>query len=122
MKSAVAGAVPSVKDAEHKRQHEEYSGKPAGEFHQHIGRLSPEDILGHASAKSSAKTLALRSLHQDDQRHQHCNQQIDGEENVNENVHFRERGISTDQEDCKMCHPEVAGRPRDLSTTEAVAS
>lgn len=81
----------SVKDTQHKRQHEENSGEPAGEFYQHIGRLSAENILSHAAAESGAKTLALRTLHQDDQRHQHCNQHVDGEENVDENVHFWER-------------------------------
>jgi len=30
---------------------------------------------------------------------------------------FSGAGISTDQGDCKMCHPGVAGQPRDLSTT-----
>lgn len=59
----------SVKDTQHKCQHEEDSREPAGELHQHIGRLRAENILSHASAERSAKTLALRPLHQDDQGH-----------------------------------------------------
>ena len=81
--------MPSVKDTQHKRQHKENSGEPAGEFHQHIGGLSAENILSHASAESGAKTLALGPLHQNDQGHQHCNQHVDGEDYVDENVHLR---------------------------------
>ena len=83
----------SVKDVQHKGQHEKNSREPAGEFHQHVGGLSAENILSHASAESGAKALALRALHQDDQGHQHCNQHVDGEDNVDENVHLREAGI-----------------------------
>ena len=93
MQGAVAGATLSVKDTQHKRQHEENSREPAGEFHQHVGGLSAEYIFSHTSSESRAKTLALRPLHQDDQGHQHCNQHVDGEDNVDENVHLREAGI-----------------------------
>jgi len=89
MQRAVAGAMMSVKNTQHKRQHEKNSREPAGEFHQHIGCLSAEYIFSHPSAERSTKAFALRSLHQDDQRHQQRNEHVDGEENVNENVHFR---------------------------------
>ena len=87
MQSAIAGAALSVKDAQHKRQHEKNPREPAGEFHQHVGGLSAENILSHAAAESGAKTLALRPLHQDDKGHQHCNQHVDAEENVDQDVH-----------------------------------
>jgi hypothetical protein len=32
-------------------------------------------------------------LHQNDQGHQHCNQHVDAEENVNKDIHFRGVGI-----------------------------
>ena len=89
MQRAVAGAALRVKDTQHKRQHEENSREPAGEFHQHIGSLSAENILCYAPAESGAETLALRPLHQNDERHQQRNQHVDGEDNVDENVHFR---------------------------------
>ena len=89
MQRAVAGTTLRVKDTQHKRQHEENSREPAGEFYQHVGGLSAENIFSHAPAESGAKTLALRPLHQDDQGHQHCNQHVDSQENVDENVHFR---------------------------------
>ena len=81
--------MPSVKDTQHKRQQEKNSREPAGEFHQHVGGLSAENVLSHAPAESSAKTLALRPLHQDDQGHQYRNQHIDDEDYVDENVHLR---------------------------------
>ena len=93
MQGAVAGTPLSVKDTEHKRQHEKNSRKPAGKFDQYVGGLGAEYILSHASAESGAKTLAFRPLHQDDQGHQQCNQHVDGKENVDEDVHFREAGI-----------------------------
>ena len=83
----------SVQDTQQKCKHEEDSGEPAGEFHQHIGRLSAEYILSHAPAERSAKTLALGPLHQDDQGHQQCDHHVDGKENVDEYVHFPEAGI-----------------------------
>jgi len=86
---AVAGAALSVKDTQRKRQREKNSREPAGEFYQHVGGLSAENILSHAPTESGAKTLALRPLHQDDEGHQQCNQHVDGKENVDENVHFR---------------------------------
>ena len=89
MQRAVAGGMLSVKNTQYKGQHEENSGEPAGEFHQHIGGLSAKNILSHSSAKSRAQTLALRALHQDDKGHQHRDQQVDGEDDVDENVHFR---------------------------------
>jgi len=89
MQCAVAETDVSVKDTQHERQHEENSREPAGEFHQHVGGLSAENILSHAPAEGRAKALALRPLHQDDKGHQHCNQHVDGEENVEENAHFR---------------------------------
>ena len=89
MQRALAGATLSIKDPQHKRQHEKNSREPAGKFHQHVSGLSAEYILSHASTERGAKTLALRSLHQDDQGHQHGDQHIDGEENVEENIHFR---------------------------------
>jgi len=73
MQRAVAGATLSVKDTQHKRQHEKNSREPAGEFHQHVGGLSAENILSYAPAESGAKTLALWPLHQDEQGHQQCN-------------------------------------------------
>ena len=73
MQRAIAGAALSVKNTQHKRQDEENSREPAGEFHQHVGGLSTENILSHPSAESGAKTLAFRPLHQDDQGHQRCN-------------------------------------------------
>ena len=73
MQRAVAGAALRVKNTQHKRQYEENSREPAGEFHQHVGGLSAENILSHAPAKSGTKTLTLRPLHQDDQGHQHGN-------------------------------------------------
>jgi len=93
MQRAVARTTLSVKDTQHKREHEKNSREPAGEFHQHVGRLSAEYILSHAPAESGAKALALGPLHQDDQGHQQCNQHVDGKENVYEDVHFREAGI-----------------------------
>jgi len=89
MQRAVAGTTLSVKDTQHKRQHEKNSREPAGEFHQHVGGLSTENILSHAPAESGTKTLALWPLHQDYQGHQQCNQHVDSKENVNEDVHFR---------------------------------
>ena len=89
MQRAVTGTTLGVKDTQHKREHEKNSREPAGKFHQHVGRLSAEYILSHAPAERSAKTLALRPLHEDDQGHQQCNQHVDGEENVNKDVHFR---------------------------------
>lgn len=87
----MAGAHLSVKDAEDKRQNEENSGQPAGKFHQHIGGLSAENILSHTATEGSTEALAFGPLHQDDQRHQQRNQHVDSENNVDQNVHFRER-------------------------------
>jgi len=91
VQSAVAGATLSVQHTEQKRQHKENSRQPAGEFDEHVGGLSAEDIFSHASAKSGTKAFAFRPLHEDDQRHQHRDQHVDGEENVDQNVHFAER-------------------------------
>ena len=50
--------------------------------------MSAENILCYAPAESGAETLALRPLHQNDERHQQRNQHVDGKDNVDENVHF----------------------------------
>jgi len=47
-----------------------------------------ENILRDPSTKGRAKTLAFRALHQNDECHQHCNQHVDSEQNVDENVHL----------------------------------
>ena len=87
MQTTLAGPASCVKNSQHKGKNKKNSGQPAGEFHQHVGRLRAENILGHSSTKSRTETLTFRALHQNDQRHQHRNQHVDSEENVDENVH-----------------------------------
>ena len=87
MQTSVAGAAFGVKDTQNKGQNEKNPGQPAGEFCQHVGRLRTENILGDPPTKRRAETLTFRPLHQNDQCHQHRNQHVDSEQNVDENVH-----------------------------------
>ena len=91
--TTVAGAALCVKNSQNKGQNEKNPGQPAGEFRQHVGCLRTENILRDPTTKGRAKTLAFRPLHQNDECHQHCNQHVDSEQNVDDNVHLRERGI-----------------------------
>ena len=67
-----------VKNRKNKSNYEKETGQVTGEFDQHIGGLSAENILRHASAESGAKTLALGALHQDDKDHQQRHQGPNG--------------------------------------------
>src|SRR5438132_13352962 len=118
MQATVTGAASGVKNSQNKGQNKRNPGQPPGEFCQHIGRLRAENVLSDASAKGRAKTLTFRSLHQNDQRHQHRNQHVDSEENVDENIHW-ERTISADRASCKTldtlrCPPAPNAATREL--------
>ena len=78
----------SVKDVQHKGQHEKNSREPAGEFHQHIGGLSAENIFRHASAERRAEAFAFRALHQDDEHHEDRVKDVDAQENVDQQGHL----------------------------------
>lgn len=67
-----------VENREHKSDQKKEAGQVTGELDQDIGGLSAENILGHASAESRAKTLALGTLHQDDKDHQQRHQGPNG--------------------------------------------
>ena len=41
----------------------------AGEFHEHVGGLRPEEIFRHPTAKGRSKAFAFRALHQDHEDH-----------------------------------------------------
>lgn len=96
----VAGAASCVENSQNKSQNEKNPGQPTSEFGQYIGCLRAENVLGDTPAKGRAKTLTFRPLHQNDQGHQHRNQHVDSEENVDENIHW-ERTISAVRAPCK---------------------
>jgi hypothetical protein len=100
VQTTVAGTASRVKNSQNKGQNEKNPRQPTGEFRQHIGCLRAENILSNPPTKGGAKTLTFRPLHQNDQCHQHRNQHVDSEENVDENIHW-ERRISADRAPCK---------------------
>jgi hypothetical protein len=100
VQTTVAGTASRVKNSQKKGQNEKNPRQPTGEFRQHIGCLRAENILSNPPTKGGAKTLTFRPLHQNDQCHQHRNQHVDSEENVDQNIHW-ERTISADRVPCK---------------------
>lgn len=78
-----------VKDRETKRQHKENSGQPAGKLHEHIRGLRAKYVFGHTATERRAEPFTLRPLHQDHQDHEQCDEHVDREQYVDENVHQR---------------------------------
>ncbi len=76
-----------VENRQNKSDDEEEASQVAGEFNQHVGGLRTKDILGHATAKGSAKSLAFRALHQDHQDHKQGHEGPDGEKNGDQDGH-----------------------------------
>src|SRR5207249_1752451 len=81
-----------IQDRQSEGEGEKDPGQPAGKLDQHIGGLRAENIFSHAAAKGRAQSLALWTLHQNDQQHQKRDQNVNREEEVNQDLH-RGRGI-----------------------------
>jgi hypothetical protein len=59
--------------------------------------LRSENILSYPAAKSRTQALAFRPLHENDERHQNRYDHVDGEDNVDRDVHLCECGICLKQ-------------------------
>ncbi len=117
VQTTVAGTASRIKNSQNKGQNEKNPGQPTGEFCQHIGRLRAENVLSDPPTKGRAKTLTFRPLHQNDQGHQHRNQHVHSEENVDENIHW-ERTISADRAACKRSTGYAVLRAPNAATRE----
>ena len=76
-----------IQDRQEEGEQEENSGQPGGELDQHVRRLRAENIFRHTGAKRRAQTLALGTLHQNDQHHQKRDQHVNREQEVNQDLH-----------------------------------
>lgn len=56
------------------------------EFLEDVGGLGSEQVLRHAAAEGSAEALVFRTLHQDDQDHEHGSDDQNAEKQVNGDV------------------------------------
>lgn len=77
-----------VENRENKSEQEKDRRQPAGDFHQHVGRLGAENIFRDPAAKGRAKTFALRALHQDDKHHEERVDDVQPEKNVDQKAHW----------------------------------
>lgn len=76
-----------VDDGQGESQEKKRARKPACDFCEHVARLSAEDVIGHAATESCAKSLALRTLHEDDQDHQHGDEHVKHQEDIEQDRH-----------------------------------
>ena len=84
-----------VENRQNKSEQEENRGEPTRDLGEHIGRLGAEDILGYAPAKSRAQAFAFGPLHQDHKHHEHRDEDVNPQEDVNQKGHLG-RAISPD--------------------------
>ncbi len=77
-----------VEDRQDKREQKENRGEPAGDLGEDVGSLGAEDILGHAATKRRAQTFAFRPLHQDDKDHEHRDEDVNPQQDVNQKGHL----------------------------------
>ena len=84
----MANAFVSVQDRKRKRERKEDPGEPSSNFHQHVGRLRAENILGDSSAKGSTQPFALGPLHQDHEDHQQGHQDEKPQANIDQDRHW----------------------------------
>ena len=81
-------------DGQDEAENEESGTEVDGGFLKHAGGAGTEDLIRHASTECRAKTLLLRTLHQNDQGHQNADEDEDHEQQVDANVKVVDRSES----------------------------
>jgi hypothetical protein len=77
----------SHQHGDQKSEHKKQDAQPSGALLQHIGGLSTEHLVGHAAAKSCAKSFLTRTLHEHDEDEEGADNAFQHHEKSDKNVH-----------------------------------
>jgi len=76
-----------IKDRQCEGEREKGASQPCREFHQNVRGLRAKNVFRDPAAKSRAEAFALRALHQNYEHHEQRHEHVNGQEQIDEQVH-----------------------------------
>jgi len=76
-----------IKDRQGEGEREKDTRQPSRELHQNVGSLRAKNVFRDPAAKGRAEAFALGTLHQNYEHHEQRHHYVNGQEQIDEQVH-----------------------------------